>query len=92
MLGVSGGQAAAVASLPEPVSLDTPEINSVDFPQNDFSPEAATFQFAPTINIQGSADKATIKNALAETMQDFEARMDAWWAKKQRMQARTVYR
>ena len=53
---------------------------------------ANTFQFSPTINIQGSADRAVIESVLADAMQDFEARMDAWEARKQRRKARTVYR
>ena len=94
MLGVNGGQAATVAGLPELADLDADEndLIELDFPQGDFSSGANTFQFSPTINIQGSADRAVIESVLADAMQDFEARMDAWEARKQRRKARTVYR
>lgn len=94
MLGVNGSQAAAVAGLPELADLDADEndLIELDFPQGDFSSGANTFQFSPTINIQGSADRAVIESVLADAMQDFEARMDAWEARKQRRKARTVYR
>ena len=94
MLGVNGCQEAAVAGLPELADLDADEndLIELDFPQGDFSSGANTFQFSPTINIQGSADRAVIESVLADAMQDFEARMDAWEARKQRRKARTVYR
>ena len=43
--------------------------------------------FAPVINIQGSADRSMVEEALAEA----QARFEAWYLQMQRRQARTAY-
>jgi TP901 family phage tail tape measure protein len=43
--------------------------------------------FAPVINIQGSADRGMVEEALAEA----QARFEAWYLQMQRRQARTAY-
>lgn len=43
--------------------------------------------FAPVINIQGSADRIMVEEALAEA----QARFEAWYLQMQRRQARTAY-
>ena len=43
--------------------------------------------FAPVINIQGSADRDMVEEALAEA----QARFEAWYLQMQRRQARTAY-
>ena len=43
--------------------------------------------FAPVINIQGSADRSVVEEALAEA----QARFEAWYLQMQRRQARTAY-
>lgn len=43
--------------------------------------------FAPVINIQGSADRSMVEEALAEA----HARFEAWYLQMQRRQARTAY-
>jgi len=44
-------------------------------------------KFAPVINIQGSADRSMVEEALAEA----QARFEAWYLQMQRRQARTAY-
>lgn len=43
--------------------------------------------FAPVINVQGSADRIMVEEALAEA----QARFEAWYLQMQRRQARTAY-
>lgn len=43
--------------------------------------------FAPVINIQGSADRSMVEEALTEA----QARFEAWYLQMQRRQARTAY-
>ena len=43
--------------------------------------------FAPVINIQGSADRSMVEEALAEA----QARFEAWYLQMQRRQGRTAY-
>ena len=43
--------------------------------------------YAPVINIQGSADRSMVEEALAEA----QARFEAWYLQMQRRQARTAY-
>lgn len=58
-----------------------------DIPEQSGGTGAGGFTFAPTIVIQGNADRSVIDEALAEAKAQFEA----WYIQMQRKQARTAY-
>lgn len=58
-----------------------------DIPEQSGGTGGGGFTFAPTIVIQGNADRSVIDEALAEAKAQFEA----WYIQMQRKQARTAY-
>lgn len=58
-----------------------------DIPERSGGTGGGGFTFAPTIVVQGNADRRVIDEALAEAKAQFEA----WYIQMQRKQARTAY-
>lgn len=58
-----------------------------DIPERSGGTGGGGFTFAPTIVVQGNADRSVIDEALAEAKAQFEA----WYIQMQRKQARTAY-
>lgn len=82
MLGIDSGFLAAITGRKLAKDESFASVLETGSVSNNSRYNIESIQYNPTIIIQGSADKKTVKEALKESKEEFFDKLDEWWEDK----------